>query len=242
MKRLTVSVDDVATLRNLLYDDDFDPVRFALLCEVAGAQGISVTVTGSELGVKEADVHRLRQLHKTFLNLHIPPENPFIKLALSLNPEMVTFVQLTHGDRLRLAPLPSSAVLDTVQEVLPDFRANNISVAVFCYPELEILKQLSRLRIDYVELDCTGYTLAEDSNEELVALDSLINASLAAAKLGFGINCFGGINYEHLPGLAGIPHLEDICMGVNIVKRALLVGVDRAVQEAQQQILFHHRE
>ena len=80
-----------------------------------------------------------------------------------------------------------------------------------------------------------------DSNEELVGLDKLNSATIAAAKLGMGVNCFGGIDYHYLPSLAATPRLEDICMGASILKRSLLVGVNQAINEALQQILFHQR-
>jgi pyridoxine 5-phosphate synthase len=124
---------------------------------------------------------------------------------------------------------------------LPDFHANNISVAVFSYPEINLLKQLNRIQIDYVDFDCSEITSASDSNEELVGFDKLNSATIAAAKLGMGVNCFGGIDYHYLPDLAMVPRLEDICMGVSILKRAMLVGVEQAIKEALQQILFHQR-
>ncbi len=242
MKRLTISVDDIATLRYMLNDSDFDPVQFGILCEVAGAQGISVTLSDTQLGIQERDIHLLKQLHKTFLNLHIPPESEAVRLALTVNPDMVTFVEVKRGETLKISPLSSFQVEQTIPDIISDFHANNISVAVFCSPEINILKQINKVEIDYVEFDCLEYTMATDSNEELLALDKLNSATLAAAKLGFGINVYGGIDYSHLPVLATIPRLEDICMGINVIKRAFLVGVNHAIAEACQQLMFHHSE
>ncbi len=242
MKRLTISVDDIATLRYLLNDGDFDPVQFGILCEVAGAHGISVTLSDTQIGIQERDIHLLKQLHKTFLNLHIPPEPESVRLALTVNPDMVTFVEVNRGETLKISPLSSLQIEQTIPNIISDFHANNISVAVFCYPEISILKQMNKVEIDYVEFDCLEYTMATDSNEELLALDKLNSATLAAAKLGFGINCYGGIDYVHLPVLTTIPRLEDICMGISIIKRSFLVGINQAVAEARQQMVFHQQE
>ena len=242
MKRLTISVDDIATLRHALNDGDIDPVQFAMLCEVAGANGISLTLTDSHNGVPERDAHLIKKLHKTFLNIHIPPEPHLIKSVLSISPDMVTFVDISNRDGFKKSPLSASVLSETLPDVLPDFQANNISIAVFCYPEISALKNLSRVKIDYVEFDCSEITRATDSNEEMVAYDKLTSATLAAAKLGIGVNCYGGIEYIHLPGLSAIPRMEDICMGLSIVKRALLTGVEKAVKEAKEQIYFHQRE
>ncbi len=239
MKRLTVSVDDMAIFRYALNDSDFDPAQYAVLCETAGADGISVTLTETQRGIQERDAHIIKRLNKTFLNFHIPPNPQFTKLALTLNPDMVTFVDVSHSDKLRISPVTSNIVEEVLPDILSDFYANNISVAVFCYPEVNILKQISKLEIDYVEFDCTEITMAADSNEQLVAYDNLNSATLAAVKLGMGVNCYGGINYYHLPELAATARVEDICMGLSILKRSMIVGVPQAIQEARQQILFH---
>ncbi len=241
MKRLTIAIDDLATLRDLLNDSDFDPAQFAVLCEIAGAHGLSLTLANDQRGIQERDAQFIKKLHKSFLNIHIPPEPQIMKTVLSISPDMVTLVDISESGRA-FSPLSTDILQETLPEVLPDFHANNISVAAFCSPEINAIKQLNRARLDYIEFDCTEYTLAKDSNEELVALDQLNSASLAAAKLGLGVNCYGNIHYLHLPGLAAIPRLEDICMGISVIKRALMVGVDQAIKEALQQILFYQRE
>lgn len=241
MKRLTISVDDVATFRYVLNDRDFDPVQFAVLSEVAGAQGISITLADPERGAQERDAQLIRQVQKTFMNLRIPPTQEFLKAALSINPDMVTFVEVSRGANVSISPVSANTLVEIIPQALADFHANNISVAVFCRPEIAVLKQLTRVAIDYVEFDCTRITMAHDSNEELVALDEMNTAALAAAKLGIGVNCFGGINYSHLAYLASIPRLEDVCMGLNVLKRSFLKGVEQAVREAKEHILFASR-
>jgi len=173
--------------------------------------------------------------------LHIPPKPEQIRLALSLKPEMVTFVNVGQGPGGSASSLSAEDLYQVMPEILPDFQANNISVAAFVAPEIDMLKQIGKVQIDYVEFDCSLLTNAEDTNEELLETDKLKTAILGAAKLGLGINCSGGINYAHLPILAGIPQLEDITMGLSVLKRSLVVGIHQAVGEALQQILAYQK-
>jgi len=242
VKRLTVSVDDVATLRYMLKDSDFDPVQFAVMAEVAGANGISVTLADSDRGLKEEDVRALRRVSRSFLNVHIPIDPQLVKTALSIKPDMVTFVDVSQGSNISISPLSTHTLVETLPGVLSDFRASQISVAAFVMPEINLLKQLNRVDVDFVEFDCTEITRAEDSNDELVGLDKLHSAVLGAAKLGIGVNCFGAIGYQHLPYLARIPRIEDICMGLSLVKRSMLVGVQKAVEEGNHQLLISQRD
>lgn len=230
-RRLTVDVDDVARLRSFFKDQAFDPVQFAVLCEYAGAHGIMASLLPGGGGLQQRDVELIKQVHQSFFNLHLPLDNEHCKLALSLKPDMVTFVQTSKAHPAP-APLEPEFILTALPEVLPNFQANNIAVAVYISPSIATLKELTKVHIDYVEFDCNGLALAADTNEELVALDTLRSAVFAAAKLGLGVNVFGAIEYEHLPALAAIGQLEDVTMGRSLLRRALQVGIDRAVQEA----------
>lgn len=241
-KRLSIAIDDLALLRHMLNDSDFDPVQFAVMCEIAGAQGISMILAEDPRCLQERDAQLVKRVRKTFLNLRIPLEPQSVKIALTVHPDMVTFIELDKSAGISAMPVSVASLQDSLSGMLPDLRANNISVAVFCEPEVSAIKQLSRVQVDYVEFDCSDITRAADSNEELVGLDKLQSAAQVATKLGLGVNLTGGIEYQHLPMLAAVPKVEDICMGLNLVKRALWVGVDRAVQEAQQQILFYQRQ
>ena len=241
MKRLTIELNDMARLRTLFMDNDLNPTRFALLCEIAGAHGIVLTLGNEKSKMEERDIRLIKELNKSFLNLHIPPQTEQMKIALSLKPEMVTFVNIEKESHYLFSPLSADDLSQVMPDILPDFQANNISVAAFVPPEIDILKQIGKIQIDYVEFDCVPLTLASDTNEELLEADKLRTAVLGAAKLGLGINCYGRIDYAQLPLLASIPQLEDITMGLSILKRSMVVGIHQAVREALQQILAYQK-
>ncbi|NOX38017.1 MAG: pyridoxine 5'-phosphate synthase [Calditrichaeota bacterium] len=233
MKRLTIALDDIARIQEIFGTDAVDPIRYGILCETYGADGLTVTLSHSSRGIQEKDIRLLKELRRSYLNLHIPFHTDLFKLALSIAPDMVTFVEISSSNPDQLLPLSTAILNETLAEVLPDFQANNISVAVLIAPDINVLKSLSKLEIDYVELDCSEYTRATDTNDQLVALDNLKTAAMGAAKLGLGINCFGNIGYSHLADLVQIPHLEDITMGKSLIHRAFLVGLEKAIQEAR---------
>jgi pyridoxine 5-phosphate synthase len=240
VKRLIVELNSMARLRTLFKDEDLSPTKFALLCEIAGAHGVSITLGNENSKIDEQDIKLMQQLNKSFVNLHISPKQEQIKAALSLKPEMVTFVNI-EKDNPNLSSMSSEDLYQLIPDIIPDFQASNISVAALVSPEIDILKQLTKIQIDYVEFDCTQLSNAIDTNEEMLETDNLKTAILGAAKLGLGINCSGGINYTHLPILAGLPQLEDITMGLSLLKRSMVVGINQAVSEALQQILVYQK-
>lgn len=241
MKRLSIELDDMARLRSIFKDDDLNPTRFAMLCEVAGAHGVACTLGNDKFPIEERDVRLIKELHKSYINLHIPMQTEQTKKALSLKPDMVTFVNIEKDSNGHFSPLSSEDLYQAVPDFLPDFQANHISVAAFVAPEIDMLRQITKVQIDYVEFDCSLLASADNTNEQLIEIDKLNTAALGAAKLGLGINCCGGIDYVHLPHIARIPQLEDITMGLSILKRSMVVGIHKAVGEALQQVLAYQR-
>lgn len=240
MKRLSVMLDDLALIRLVLADEKIDPVRFGVLAETAGANGLVCTLAGKGRGVEERDLKMIKAIKHSYFNLRMPIDNDAMRLALAILPDMVTFVEIASGDSRKVDTINPAMHHADIETMLPNLQANNIAVAVLLKPDIESLKAISKLSVDYVELDAREYTQANDINDEIVALDKIKSAALAVGKWGMGVNCSGNIGYEDIDGLAQIPNLEDISIGTPLIHRALFVGIERAVGEALQ--LLRHRE
>jgi pyridoxine 5-phosphate synthase len=236
MKRLAILLDNVAYVRSTLKNNDYDPVQFAILGETAGAHGLVCTYTGSADGIKERDLRILKEIRKSFFNVRIPPQEQAFRLVLALRPDMVTFVDLKSSQHHTVYPLDTTVHLEYIQQMTTDLQANNISVSALIKPEINILKNINRLQLDYIEIDVNNFTHAENINEELIELDKIKSTAMGATKLGLGVNASGGIRYEHLSSLAQVSNLEDIVLGDYIIHRSMLIGVEQAIKETLQLI------
>jgi len=59
--RLAVNIDHIATIREARKSDEPDPIAAAVLCELAGAQGITVHLRGDRRHIQDRDVELLRR-------------------------------------------------------------------------------------------------------------------------------------------------------------------------------------
>jgi len=232
MKRLSILLDDLALIRSMYAEGIIDPVRFGILAESAGANGLVCTFSGSPRGILEKDLRILKEMNRSFLNVRIPLQNDAMRLALSVAPDMVTFVDVKPNDPRKVTPLDLSTSPGEIDEIIPNLQSNNIAVSVLVRPEIDFLKAISKLSIDYVEIDTAEFTSAPDINDEIVALDRIKSAALAVGKWGIGVNCSGNISLEDLAALSQVPNLEDIILGSQFIQRTFYVGIDRAVREA----------
>ncbi|MGH7625974.1 MAG: pyridoxine 5'-phosphate synthase, partial [Gemmatimonadaceae bacterium] len=91
-QRLYINVDHIATLRQARRTDEPDPVEAALLCENAGADGITAHLREDRRHIQDDDVHRLARTIQTVLNLEMALTPEMLDIAEALRPYQVTLV------------------------------------------------------------------------------------------------------------------------------------------------------
>src|SRR5438128_3814710 len=97
--RLHVNIDHVATLRQARGTRYPDPVWAAALCELAGADGITLHLREDRRHIQDRDVQLLRQTVRSTLNLELSAVPEMIELACALQPDIVTLVPENRQER-----------------------------------------------------------------------------------------------------------------------------------------------
>ena len=89
---LGVNIDHVATLRQARGTTYPDPVNAALICEQAGAEGITLHLREDRRHIQDDDVRRMRPLLKTHMNLEMAVTPEMVEFAKEIRPQHVCFV------------------------------------------------------------------------------------------------------------------------------------------------------
>ncbi len=89
---LGVNIDHVATLRQARGTAYPDPVEAALICEQAGAEGITLHLREDRRHIQDDDVRRMRPLLKTRMNLEMAVTDEMVEFAKEIQPQHVCFV------------------------------------------------------------------------------------------------------------------------------------------------------
>src|SRR5947207_14113313 len=87
--RLAVNIDHIATIREARKSDEPDPVAAAVLCELAGAQGITIHLRGDRRHIQDRDVELLRRTISTHLNGEMAATAEMVRIAQRLKPHRV---------------------------------------------------------------------------------------------------------------------------------------------------------
>src|SRR5258706_16197493 len=90
--RLAVNIDHIATIREARKSDEPDPIAAAVICELAGAQGITVHLRGDRRHIQDRDVELLRRSVSTHLNVEMAATTEMVRIAQTIKPHRVTLL------------------------------------------------------------------------------------------------------------------------------------------------------
>ncbi len=240
MTRLGVNVDHVATVRQARRAPEPDPVAAALLAELAGADGITVHLRGDRRHIQDADIRRLRESVTTRLNIEMAATAEMVSIALHLKPDQVTLVPERAGE------ITTEGGLDVIRRNRPvsaavrRLRGGGIRVSLFIDPVRAQVAAAVKTGADMIELNTRAFSetcpLGLDPSARNVQreLGKIIEASKQGTKAGVRILAGHGLTYRNVRLISDIPEIEELNIGHNIIARAILVGMDRAVREMLQ--------
>lgn len=237
MTRLGVNVDHVATVRQARRAPEPDPVTAALLAELAGADGITVHLRGDRRHIRERDVQLLREVVTTRLNLEMAITEEMLEIATRLLPNTATLVPETDEEVTTEGGLDVVARPESVRSAIRTLEGAGLEVSLFIDPDLEQLAAASRVGAGLVELNTAAYAeavpkgLSEHEPGYRRELDKMVEASEFAASRGIRVLAGHGLTYRNVRPISRIPQVEELNIGHNIVARATLVGMERAVRE-----------
>src|SRR5687768_10158576 len=96
MLKLGVNIDHIATLREARYAGrdrgEPDPIEAALICEAAGAHGITAHLREDRRHIQDRDIWKLRESIKTRLNLEMANTPEMADIATRVRPDIVCIV------------------------------------------------------------------------------------------------------------------------------------------------------
>src|SRR5258705_11169479 len=90
--RLNVNIDHVATVRQARRAPEPSVIAAAMICELAGADGITVHLRGDRRHIQDRDVELLRKTIGTRLNLEAAATPQMLTVAATHKPDTVTLV------------------------------------------------------------------------------------------------------------------------------------------------------
>jgi pyridoxine 5-phosphate synthase len=231
--KLHVNVDHVATLRQARGTQYPDPVWASSLCELAGADGITVHLREDRRHIQDRDVQLLRSTVRGALNLEMAATDEMVRIATELKPDVVTLVPEKRAERTTEGGLDLKNGRAVVESAIRRLAGVGIPVSLFIDPTDDAVRASQQMGAPRIELHTGDYCeawdpIAHDGDEELARLE---RAAEQGASLGLHVAAGHGLDYPNVEPVAAIEAITELNIGHAIVARAVLVGMERAVRE-----------
>ena len=239
MLKLGVNIDHVATLRQARYRGmergEPDPIAAALLCEQAGAHGITAHLREDRRHIIDRDIVALRKAIRTRLNFEMANAPEIVEIALAVRPDIVCLVPEKREEISTEGGLDVVGHEAALRETIRRMKESGIEVSLFVDPDLAQIEASARVGAQFIELHTGAYAeVFHQKAERNRELERLVAAAEQGYQVGLRVNAGHGLNRENLPLLHVVPHLEELNIGHSIISRALFVGLEKAVQEILQ--------
>ena len=230
--RLYINIDHVATVRQARGTDEPDPVRAAVLCELGGADGITVHLREDRRHIQDRDVELLMRTARTVVNLELAAASDVLALAEEWRPHQATLVPerreevTTEGG----IELHSEAARRWIGEAVRRLKEAGIRTSLFIDPDPDSVRASQDLGAEAVELHTGEYanTRGAERQEQLARLR---RAAALGRSVGLAVHAGHGLTYENVTPVAAIEEIEELNIGHSIVSRAVFTGIERATRE-----------
>lgn len=237
--RLHINVDHVATVRQARRTDEPDPVRAAVLAELAGADGITVHLREDRRHIQDRDVRLLMDTVRTGVNLECAAGSDVLDIAIELRPMTATLVperreEITTEGGLSLDGQSGRNVGDAVRRL----HDTGIRTSLFIAPDLAVIDAAAALGVAAVELHTGEYAEAwkhvhtVDGRAAVThELTRLRRAAAHAHGMDIDVHAGHGLTYENVSHVAAIGEIEELNIGHSVISRAVFTGMERAVSD-----------
>lgn len=229
--RLYINIDHVATVREARRTDEPDPVQAALLCEQAGAEGITAHLREDRRHIQDADVERLSSAVRV-LNLELATGAEVVALACRLRPYQATLVPERREEITTEGGLDLSRPHPRMRETIRRLEEAGARISLFIDPDFSMVDAAKDLGVPAIELHTGRY--ANSWRRDDTALDELRRAARHAADMGLSVHAGHGLTYANVSPVAAIPEIEELNIGHSVISRSIIVGMKAAVSEMRR--------
>ncbi len=248
--RLHINVDHVATVRQARRTDEPDPVRAALLAELAGADGITVHLREDRRHIQDRDVRLLMQTVRTGVNLELAVASDVVQIALELRPMIATLVpekreEVTTEGGLMLG---DGTQRQNIGRAVNQLHDAGIRTSLFIDPDADTIRAAAELGVEAIELHTGEYAEAwkarhapDGARQVRAQLDRLRAAAALGRSFQLAVHAGHGLTYENVAHIVAIDEIEELNIGHSVVSRAVLVGMERAVREMKDIMMLSRR-
>jgi pyridoxine 5-phosphate synthase len=227
---LGVNIDHVATLRQARGTPYPDPVEAALVCESAGADGITLHLREDRRHIQDDDVVRLIGASQTRVNLEMAATDEMVAIACRLRPAHCCLVPEKRAELTTEGGLDVVGNLVHLTRQCARLRDAGIDVSLFIDAEPAQIEASVVCGATTIELHTGHYA----DTAGLVQKDELMRIARGlklGQEEGLTVNAGHGLHYQNTRDVVMLGSFHELNIGHSIISQAVFCGLDQAVRD-----------
>ena len=241
LRRLSINIDHVATLRQSRGTKYPDPVLAAGLCEVAGADGITFHLREDRRHIQDRDVRLMKEVVSLPLNFEMAMTEEMRRIAMGVCPWQVTLVPEKREELTTEGGLEVRKKLDGLRFYIDPMKEAGIRVCLFMDPVLSELEVCGGLEVDAIEIHTGHYCDAKSVVEKEDHWGRILRACEYVESMGMGVHAGHGLAEYNIKPLLKIEVIEEFSIGHGIIAKAIFVGLEQAVRDMKELLMVGGR-
>lgn len=238
--RLNVNIDHVATVREARKTIEPSVTAAAVICEQAGAHGITVHIRGDRRHIQDRDINLLRQTVSTYLNVEMAATEEMVDIARQTKPDAVSLVPEKPDEVTTEGGLDVVRNFEQVRSAINGLVAEDIFVSIFIDPDIDQIdsaksagaQQVELCTAEYAELTLSSRASHGAGEQKAAAeIQRISKAAVHAKSIGLLVAAGHGLTTRNVGALAAIPEIAEFNIGHHIISRSIFIGLDAAVRE-----------
>lgn len=231
---LGVNIDHIATLRQARGVAYPDPVAGALICEQAGADGITLHLREDRRHIQDDDVYRLAKVITTRMNLEMAVTDEMVAIACDVKPAWVCFVPEKRQELTTEGGLDVIGNQHKIARAIQQLHQVGTQVSLFIDPELAQIDKSIALGADAIELHTGAYAdycLQHDQvkiNHEINRIKTAVTHA-HESKASLLVNAGHGLTRDNVALIADIDGIHELNIGHAIIADSVFMGLSEAV-------------
>jgi pyridoxine 5-phosphate synthase len=230
---LGINIDHVATLRQARRGRYPDPIHAALAAEMAGADSITLHLREDRRHIQDNDVHVLKGLLKTHMNLEMAVTEQMLGIAATVRPSDCCLVPEKREEITTEGGLDVASQIPRLRDATKMLAGVGVRVALFIDPDPRQIEAAVEIGAPAIELHTGAYAEAAGSHQA-TELERLHSGARLAAGLGLEVHAGHGLNYHNVQPVAAIRDIVELNIGHSVIARAIFDGLPVAVREMKQ--------
>lgn len=238
--KLNVNIDHVATIREARKTIEPSIITAAVICEQAGANGITVHLRQDRRHIQDRDIELLRDVVTTYLNVEMAATEEMVGIAIRTKPDAISLVPENANEITTEGGLDVVQNFENIRDTVGKLKDARIFVSIFIDPDKEQIsaaksagaQQIELCTAEYAELTLSSRAAHGEGEQKAAAeVQRIRDAAVHAKSLGLIVAAGHGITYRNVGALAATPEITEFNIGHNIISRAVFVGLNQAVRE-----------